>query len=269
MGRAPPPDVARRQHGTPHARGRRPPCPRCAARRRRRLRHGRPRASAGPHGPCARPTGRRRCPRHGRRARRPAAPRCSGGQGRHRIDEPRWSRGHGLRDRRPLHRPRRRDDPARRHAGRQDAVPHRARRRRHRRHDAGVRRGGARPRRGAGHGHGRAVHLPPPRRTGRQRPVDRRGRALRHRRRRPRADVGLHVAEAARRRRHGRRPLGHRPAGAAARRRGLQRPGGAVRGLVEGALAHPAVRGMVVGRSLLFPPDGDVEAAVDATVAML
>jgi DhnA family fructose-bisphosphate aldolase class Ia len=35
------------------------------------------------------------------------------------------------------------------------------------------------------------------------------------------------------------------------------------------ALAHPAVRGMVVGRSLLFPPDGDVEAAVDATVAML
>lgn len=35
------------------------------------------------------------------------------------------------------------------------------------------------------------------------------------------------------------------------------------------ALAHPSVRGMVVGRSLLFPPDGDVEAAVDATVAML
>lgn len=35
------------------------------------------------------------------------------------------------------------------------------------------------------------------------------------------------------------------------------------------ALTHPAVRGMVVGRSLLFPPDGDVEAAVDATVAML
>ncbi|GLY29437.1 deoxyribose-phosphate aldolase [Kineosporia sp. NBRC 101731] len=35
------------------------------------------------------------------------------------------------------------------------------------------------------------------------------------------------------------------------------------------ALAAPAVRGMVVGRSLLFPPGGDVEAAVDATVGLL
>lgn len=35
------------------------------------------------------------------------------------------------------------------------------------------------------------------------------------------------------------------------------------------ALASPSVRGMVVGRSLLFPPDGDVEAAVDATVSLL
>lgn len=35
------------------------------------------------------------------------------------------------------------------------------------------------------------------------------------------------------------------------------------------ALSHPAVRGMVVGRSLLFPPGGDVESAVDATVGML
>lgn len=35
------------------------------------------------------------------------------------------------------------------------------------------------------------------------------------------------------------------------------------------ALASPMVRGMVVGRSLLFPPDGDVESAVDATVEML
>ena len=26
----------------------------------------------------------------------------------------------------------------------------------------------------------------------------------------------------------------------------------------------PAVRGLVVGRSLLYPPDGDVAAAVDA-----
>lgn len=35
------------------------------------------------------------------------------------------------------------------------------------------------------------------------------------------------------------------------------------------ALAGPTVRGMVVGRSLLFPPDGDVEAAVDATVELM
>ncbi|WP_137295288.1 Cgl0159 family (beta/alpha)8-fold protein [Nocardioides dongxiaopingii] len=35
------------------------------------------------------------------------------------------------------------------------------------------------------------------------------------------------------------------------------------------ALANPVVRGMVVGRSLLFPPGGDVEAAVDATVEMM
>lgn len=35
------------------------------------------------------------------------------------------------------------------------------------------------------------------------------------------------------------------------------------------ALANPVVRGMVVGRSLLFPPDGDVERAVDATVGLM
>jgi hypothetical protein len=35
------------------------------------------------------------------------------------------------------------------------------------------------------------------------------------------------------------------------------------------ALAQPTVRGMVVGRSLLFPPDGDVVAAVDATVGLM
>ena len=35
------------------------------------------------------------------------------------------------------------------------------------------------------------------------------------------------------------------------------------------ALASPMVKGMVVGRSLLFPPDGNVEAAVDATAEMM
>ncbi len=35
------------------------------------------------------------------------------------------------------------------------------------------------------------------------------------------------------------------------------------------ALASPNVQGMVVGRSLLYPPDGDVASAVDATVEMM
>jgi hypothetical protein len=39
--------------------------------------------------------------------------------------------------------------------------------------------------------------------------------------------------------------------------------------LWEKVLANPHVNGMVVGRSLLYPPDGDVAAAVDATVGMM
>lgn len=35
------------------------------------------------------------------------------------------------------------------------------------------------------------------------------------------------------------------------------------------ALASPQVKGMVVGRTLLYPPGGDVAAAVDATVEMM
>ena len=37
----------------------------------------------------------------------------------------------------------------------------------------------------------------------------------------------------------------------------------------EKVLANPHVRGMVVGRSLLYPPDGDVARAVDAVVGMM
>jgi hypothetical protein len=37
----------------------------------------------------------------------------------------------------------------------------------------------------------------------------------------------------------------------------------------EKVLANPHVRGMVVGRSLLYPPDGDVASAVDAVVGMM
>jgi hypothetical protein len=35
------------------------------------------------------------------------------------------------------------------------------------------------------------------------------------------------------------------------------------------ALKLPTVLGMTVGRALLYPPDGDVAAAVDRTVGML
>ncbi|WP_425544031.1 Cgl0159 family (beta/alpha)8-fold protein, partial [Actinomadura nitritigenes] len=35
------------------------------------------------------------------------------------------------------------------------------------------------------------------------------------------------------------------------------------------ALKLPTVRGLVIGRSLLYPPGGDVAAAVDAAVAAL
>ncbi|WP_107658490.1 Cgl0159 family (beta/alpha)8-fold protein [Nocardia suismassiliense] len=37
----------------------------------------------------------------------------------------------------------------------------------------------------------------------------------------------------------------------------------------DGALSHDVVRGLVVGRTLLYPPDGDVGAAVDAAAKML
>jgi len=37
----------------------------------------------------------------------------------------------------------------------------------------------------------------------------------------------------------------------------------------RGALQLPTVRGLVVGRSLLYPPDGDVAAAVDTAVGLL
>ena len=33
--------------------------------------------------------------------------------------------------------------------------------------------------------------------------------------------------------------------------------------------AQPAVRGLVVGRALLYPPDGEVFAAVDAAAGVL
>src|SRR4029450_9356253 len=37
----------------------------------------------------------------------------------------------------------------------------------------------------------------------------------------------------------------------------------------RGALARPVVRGLVVGRALLYPPDGDVAAAVDIAAGLV
>jgi hypothetical protein len=37
----------------------------------------------------------------------------------------------------------------------------------------------------------------------------------------------------------------------------------------EKALALPGVRGLVVGRTLLYPPDGDVAAAVDTAARLV
>lgn len=37
----------------------------------------------------------------------------------------------------------------------------------------------------------------------------------------------------------------------------------------RGALQLPTVQGLVVGRSLLYPADGDVAAAVDTAVGLL
>ena len=37
----------------------------------------------------------------------------------------------------------------------------------------------------------------------------------------------------------------------------------------ENALALPGVRGLTVGRTLLYPPDGDVAAAVDVAAALV
>ncbi|WP_141582105.1 aldolase [Actinomadura sp. WMMA1423] len=45
--------------------------------------------------------------------------------------------------------------------------------------------------------------------------------------------------------------------------------GGAVLDGWRRALRIPGVRGVVAGRSLLYPPDGDVQAAVDAAAALL
>ena len=80
--------------------------------------------------------------------------------------------------------------------------------------------------------------------------------------------IGLHVAEGAGRRRDGARRRARRrcrPSCSAARSPTTRMP---PTPLGRGA-ARPDVIGLVVGRSLLYPPDDDVAAAVDAAVGLL
>ena len=79
---------------------------------------------------------------------------------------------------------------------------------------------------------------------------------------------GLHLAEGAGRRRHGARHGGHDAADPAARWRSSTSPDEIYASWAE-ALALPGVRGLVVGRALLYPPDDDVAAAVDSAVALV
>ena len=156
------------------ARRRRPPGPR-RARRPRRGRWPWPTATTCCRraGDRAAPARRRRRARHAGHPRGPAAARRARGQGRHRLDEPRRSAGarssssttgSPAYDAATIAR-----DGLRR---RQDADPHRPRRRRHRRDPRGLR-----PARSSElaerrpDGDGRAVHVPPGGRPGAQRPV--------------------------------------------------------------------------------------------------
>ena len=97
----------------------------------------------------------------------------AGGQGRVRVDEPRWPAGRGLRARRPVHRLRR---PGHRRHGtqrRQDPDPGRAGRPRHAEHPDRHRHGDQRTRRARPGGDGRTVLVVPGGRQGAQRPVRR------------------------------------------------------------------------------------------------
>ncbi len=70
------------------------------------------------------------------------------------------------------------------------------------------------------------------------------------------------------RRGHGARDGRHHAARADPRRRGVRDPDKAFASWSK-ALALPTVVGLVIGRSLLFPPNDDVAGAVDAAVSLL
>ena len=87
-------------------------------------------------------------------------------------------------------------------------------------------------------------------------------------RRRARLHVGLHLAEGADRGRHGAGDGRDDAARADPGRRGRRGPAGRVRDWQK-ALALPTVQGLVIGRSLLYPPGDDVATAVDTAVGLL
>ena len=171
-------------------------------------------------------------------------------------------------DRRPLHGLRRGHDRGDGLRGRQDAHADRPRGSGHGRDRRGLQPRRRRPGRPPAGGDGRAVHVAPRRRPGPQRPLDRSGDPRLRDRREPRPDLGLHVAEGPRGRGHGARGRGDDAADRAARRRGRPRPGRDVRALAAGRSRRPTCSASSSGRSLLYPPDDDVAAAVDAAAGL-
>ena len=88
----------------------------------------------------------------------------------------------------------------------------------------------------------------------------------------PRRHLRLHLAEGPRHRgprRHGRGHGDLHAARRAARRRGRASDQEGAYEKWRKALRLPTVQGLVVGRSLLYPADGDVAAAVDTAVGLL
>lgn len=105
-------------------------------------------------------------------------------------------------------------------------------------------------------------------RASRQRPASRGHDARAGHRPGPRPYLRLHLAEGSGRRPHGGGDGGVDASRAAARRGPPGTPDETYASW-EKALRLPTVRGLVVGRSLLYPPDDDVAAAVDTAVGLL
>ena len=108
----------------------------------------------------------------------------------------------------------------------------------------------------------------PGQRQGAQRPQPRRRHQVGPHRPGPRLDVGLHLDEAAGRRRDGPRD-GRRPPLPTLLLGGDPADPDEAFASWEKALALPSVRGLIVGRTLLYPADDDVSSAVATAVSMV